>query len=374
MRIRLPNRSSAGLAVSLQKAATQDSLYVSQVTLLQAPPSSLDPIQSIPGVVCAHTVLGRPTVVVVYWRTCEQFARGEAEMHRLLGLADAVPPFRMHGFVAGLVSAPRPISFLAAVTVILSLIGAFEATRLLVNHMIAKPGVLIAPGRAGAINYFPDQQLYESLKITNRIPIEQDVTIDDVVMQRIDANPSVLYKAQYDPPGIRDLREDQSEAIQIGLRLPSEPGTYAIVATMRSKAGWLRGSSPPQAYSMVVNIWSPVPRTQFKSWSQNKTGVVATFQLDVGYAAPYGLDCTAALVGGAPEVTIIPPPGSHDVSEPRSSGTGRDSLVAEKWITRPFPDFATTSVPVTFQSPRELNWSAFPVGSATLNCSQHAAK
>ena len=292
-------------------------------------------------------------------------------MEGLLADLQILNDLQFHGFVSGYVSKRNRVPWYTILTTVLALVGAIESARLLIYDFLEAPDVLITSGRAGAINYFPEQQLFESFKVTSRVPAEQHVVVKKVSFSRQGGDE---VQVAYEPHVIKDLREDQSETIQTSIPLPAQVGLYELRATTETKAGWLKGSRT-QSYSVPVKVWSPVPSATFLRWLRANGSVgTALYRLEVGYIAPSGLDCTAAVIGSPPDVVAIIPRmvGAHGATDLASVGEGNARVVSQRWTTRPFADFSATTVPVVFQASEPVQWESLPKQRIQLNCSPHA--
>jgi len=310
-------------------------------------------------------------VLCTYWRSKHDFEREEeAFLEVLHGKSEKAAVWR-HGFVHGYIAPRGRVPWYTIITTILAIIGAFESTRLLARHVFQKPDIVLTAGRAGAINYFPEQQLFESFRLTSRVPTEQRVVIENVSLQRGTAS---VGAATYEPQVIAALHEGQSEAIQASLALPAQVGSYMLVTTVKTKAGWLR-ESRTFSYSMPVRIWSPVPRAKFERWSRvSETAAIAQYRLEVGYAAAAGLDCTAVVIGAPPEIAAIIPQmvGTYNATGLDTSGIGASKVVSLRWTTRPFADFTANTVSIIFDATAPVDWNKLARDKFELNCSPHA--
>lgn len=357
------------LAKALDEADAASALYSCEVGYAGGvdPPVAL---RSLRGIVCAYVLAGSQPILCVYWRSQQDFMREEAAFHGALQGSEQRDVLWRHGFVHGYVAPRRKIPWYTIITTILAIIGAFESARLLVRHVFQRPDVLLTAGRAGAINYFPEQQLFESFRLTSRAATEQRVVIEKVQLQR--ANVDVA-AATYEPQVMTSLREGQSEAIQASVPLPAEVGSYGLTATVKTKAGWLRDTRSI-SYSMPVKIWSPVPRARFERWSPiSDTVALAQYRLEVGYAAPAGLDCIAVAIGTPPEIAAIIPQmvGTYNATGLDVSGTGTSKVVSLRWTTRPFADFTANTVSIIFEATEPVDWNALRSDKFELNCSPH---
>lgn len=356
------------IAKALDEADASNALYSSEVAFDGSAEAPIA-LRSLRGFVCGYVLIETPSVLRAYWRSQQDFVREEAAFHHTLNRAKK--DILRQGFVRGYVAPRRKVPLYTIITTILALIGAFESTRLIVRYVFQRPDVLLTAGRAGAINYFPEQQLFESFRLTSRVPTEQRVVIENVSLQRDKKN---ITAATYEPHVITALQEGQSEAIQASVALPADVGSYGLAASVKTKAGWLRESRTIE-YSMPVKIWSPVPRAKFERWSRiSDTVATAQYRLEVGYAAPAGLDCTAAVIASPPEIAAIIPQmvGAYDVTVLDTSGTGSSKVVSLRWTTRPFADFTANSVSIIFEAAQPVDWNKLPGDKFELNCSPHS--
>jgi hypothetical protein len=354
------------LPASLHAADQQGAVYVTHYPL----PSvavSLDGLKSIRGIICAHVVRGeQPPLLCIYWRSRHDCERDEPAL--LARMGTNLQQDARRGFVSSFTFSGRRWSWQQVVTFLFALLGAWQ-TLLLLGHYVYKPGdILITAGRAGAIDYFPEQQLIESFRITSRLPIEQSVLVEKIVLKRGGIS---IREATYAPKVVKGLGTNQSETIQLSVPLPEEPGEYEIVATTQAKAGWFPGPRP-RDYTMPVKIWSPVPHATFEGWSDVQPDTAAArYRLDVGYAAPAGLDCTVTVTGAPPEITAIMPKmaGAHGAGELVTAGEGQLRVVSQSWTTRPFPDFAKTTVRIVLHSASSVDWQRLPTDRLQFHCS-----
>ena len=357
------------LPSALDEADAASALYSCQVVIARDA-ESLSELTSLRGMVCAHVLHGEAPILCIYWRSRDDFEREEPSLRGILRRNSWSDISWQCGFVRGYVSSRRNLPWYTIITTILALIGAFESIRLLVRHVFQRPDVLLTAGRAGAINYFPEQQLFESFRLTSRISIDQRVVIRNVNLQRGNAN---VKAATYEPQVVSALPEGQSETIQASVALPAEVGSYNLATLVETKAGWLR-TSRMVSYSMPVKVWSPVPSATFELWSRaSETVATAQYRLEVGYAAPSGLDCTAAVIGSPPDIHAIIPQmvGAHGSTSLSTSGAAAAKVVSQRWTTRPFADFAATTVRIVFQATQPVAWNKLPREMFLLNCSPH---